>query len=81
MEPRVDVSRLDLRVGRIISVRRHPLAETLSVQEVDVGENANRVVVSKMGAETDLEEVTLLYHNTLFVTHFDLILKMLLTFK
>lgn len=81
MEPRVDVSRLDLRVGRIISVRRHPLAETLSVQEVDVGENANRVVVSKMGAETDLEEVTLLYHNTLFVTHFDLILKMLLTFQ
>lgn len=81
MEPRVDVSRLDLRVGRIISVRRHPLAETLSVQEVDVGENANRVVVSKMGAETDLEEVTPLYHNTLFVTHFNLILKMLLTFQ
>ncbi|KAM8747018.1 aminoacyl tRNA synthase complex-interacting multifunctional protein 1 [Acanthopagrus schlegelii] len=57
VEPRVDVSRLDLRVGRIISVRRHPLAETLSVQEVDVGENANRMVVSKLGAETHLEEL------------------------
>ena len=63
VEPRVDVSRLDLRVGRIISVRRHPLAETLSVQEVDVGENANRVVVSKLGAETHLEEVTPLYYD------------------
>ncbi|KAG7260436.1 hypothetical protein CRUP_029435 [Coryphaenoides rupestris] len=33
-EPRVDVSRLDIRIGRILSVRRHPLAETLSVQGV-----------------------------------------------
>ncbi|XP_033984133.1 aminoacyl tRNA synthase complex-interacting multifunctional protein 1-like [Trematomus bernacchii] len=56
-EPRVDVSRLDLRVGRILSVRPHPLAETLSVQEVDVGENAPRTVVSKLGAQTDLEEL------------------------
>ncbi|KAF3837559.1 hypothetical protein F7725_005023 [Dissostichus mawsoni] len=53
---KVDVSRLDLRVGRILSVRPHPLAETLSVQEVDVGENAPRTVVSKLGAQTDLEE-------------------------
>lgn len=57
-EPRVDVSRLDLRVGRIVSVRRHPLAETLSVQEVDVGANAPRTVVSKLGEKTHLEGVT-----------------------
>ncbi|KAK5848076.1 hypothetical protein PBY51_005726 [Eleginops maclovinus] len=56
-EPRVDASRLDLRVGRILSVRRHPLAETMSVQEVDVGENAPRTVVSKLGATTNLEEL------------------------
>ncbi|XP_073330978.1 aminoacyl tRNA synthase complex-interacting multifunctional protein 1-like [Pagrus major] len=56
-EPRVDVSRLDLRVGRIISVRRHPLAEALTVQEVDLGENAPRMVVSKLGAKTHLEEL------------------------
>ncbi|XP_038587361.1 aminoacyl tRNA synthase complex-interacting multifunctional protein 1-like isoform X2 [Micropterus salmoides] len=37
VEPQVDVSRLDLRVGRILGVRHHPLAEELSVQEVDVG--------------------------------------------
>lgn len=56
-EPRLDVSRLDLRVGRVLSVRRHPLAETLSVQEVDVGENAPRTVVSRLGEKRDLEEV------------------------
>lgn len=57
-EPRVDVSRLDLRVGRILSIRRHPLATALSVQEVDVGETAPRTVVSKLGEKTHLEEVT-----------------------
>ncbi|XP_070710838.1 aminoacyl tRNA synthase complex-interacting multifunctional protein 1 [Pempheris klunzingeri] len=56
-EPRLDVSRLDLRVGRILSVRRHPLAEALSVQEVDVGEGAPRTVVSKLGGGANLEEL------------------------
>lgn len=56
-EPRVDVSRLDLRVGRILSVRRHPHVATLSVQEVDVGEHAPRTVVSKLGEKRSLEEV------------------------
>lgn len=56
-ESQVDVSRLDLRIGRILSVRRHPLANTLSVQEVDVGENATRMVVSKVGENTHLDEL------------------------
>uniref|UniRef100_UPI003AAD8331 aminoacyl tRNA synthase complex-interacting multifunctional protein 1-like n=1 Tax=Centroberyx gerrardi TaxID=166262 RepID=UPI003AAD8331 len=55
-EPRVDVSRLDVRIGRILSARRHPLAEALCVQEVDVGEPAPRTVVSKLGERTELEE-------------------------
>nr|XP_019969547.1 PREDICTED: aminoacyl tRNA synthase complex-interacting multifunctional protein 1-like [Paralichthys olivaceus] len=63
VEPRIDVSRLDLRVGRILSVRRHPLFESMSIQEVDVGENAPRRVVSKLGEKTHLEEVT---HNLSF---------------
>nr|XP_061810843.1 aminoacyl tRNA synthase complex-interacting multifunctional protein 1-like [Nerophis lumbriciformis] len=42
-----DVSHLNLRVGRILSVRRHPLAANLAVQDVDLGENTPRVVVSK----------------------------------
>uniref|UniRef100_A0A3Q3GLX3 Aminoacyl tRNA synthetase complex interacting multifunctional protein 1b n=1 Tax=Labrus bergylta TaxID=56723 RepID=A0A3Q3GLX3_9LABR len=44
-EPCIDPSRLDLRVGRILSIRRHRLAETMSVQEVDVGESTPRTVV------------------------------------
>uniref|UniRef100_A0A3P8V2V8 Aminoacyl tRNA synthetase complex interacting multifunctional protein 1b n=1 Tax=Cynoglossus semilaevis TaxID=244447 RepID=A0A3P8V2V8_CYNSE len=55
--PRVDASRLDLRVGRILSARRHPLSESMSIQEVDVGENAPRTVVSKLGTKIQLEEL------------------------
>ena len=58
-ESQIDASRLDLRVGRILSVRRHSLAEAMSVQEVDLGENAPRTVVSKLGEKTHLDEVTL----------------------
>lgn len=57
VEPRLDVSRLDLRAGRILSARRHPLATTLTVQEVDVGENVPRKVVSKVGEKIQVEEV------------------------
>ncbi|XP_023205498.1 aminoacyl tRNA synthase complex-interacting multifunctional protein 1-like [Xiphophorus maculatus] len=55
-ESRIDASRLDLRVGRILSVRRHPLAEAMSVQDVDVGENSPRTVVSKLGGLQDLDQ-------------------------
>ncbi|KAM4537255.1 aminoacyl tRNA synthase complex-interacting multifunctional protein 1 [Odontesthes bonariensis] len=56
-ETQIDASRLDLRVGRILSVRRHSLAEAMSIQEVDVGENAPRTVVSKLGEKTHLDEL------------------------
>ncbi|XP_027894533.1 aminoacyl tRNA synthase complex-interacting multifunctional protein 1-like isoform X2 [Xiphophorus couchianus] len=56
-ESRIDASRLDLRVGRILSVRRHPLAEAMSVQDVDVGENSPRTVVSKLGWLQDLDQL------------------------
>ncbi|XP_077400901.1 aminoacyl tRNA synthase complex-interacting multifunctional protein 1-like [Vanacampus margaritifer] len=55
--PTFDVSRLDLRVGRIVSVRRHPLATNLTVQDVDVGEKAPRPVVSKRWPD-DLQPLT-----------------------
>ena len=53
----MDVSRLDIRIGRVLSVRRHPLAETLSVQVVELGEPAPRTVVSKLSQKQDVEEV------------------------
>nr|XP_020447415.1 aminoacyl tRNA synthase complex-interacting multifunctional protein 1 [Monopterus albus] len=42
----VDVSRLDLRVGRIITAEKHPDADSLYVEQVDVGEASPRTVVS-----------------------------------
>lgn len=39
-------ARLDLRVGKIIKVERHPDAESLFVETVDVGEAEPRTVVS-----------------------------------
>lgn len=44
-EPPVDVRRLDFRVGRILSVKKHPDADSLYVEEVDVGEGKARTVV------------------------------------
>ncbi|XP_050952538.1 aminoacyl tRNA synthase complex-interacting multifunctional protein 1 isoform X2 [Labeo rohita] len=45
-EQKPDVSRLDLRVGRILDVRKHPDSASLYVQEVELGEPAPRTVVS-----------------------------------
>ncbi|KAG2489494.1 hypothetical protein HYH03_011947 [Edaphochlamys debaryana] len=42
----LDVSRLDVRVGVIKKAWKHPDAESLYVEEVDVGEEAPRQVVS-----------------------------------
>ena len=41
-----DISRIDLRVGHIRKAWRHPDAESLYVEEVDVGEENPRTVVS-----------------------------------
>ncbi|XP_061100812.1 aminoacyl tRNA synthase complex-interacting multifunctional protein 1a [Conger conger] len=45
-EVKVDVSRLDMRVGRILTAEKHPDADALYVEQVDVGEAAPRTVVS-----------------------------------
>ncbi|XP_035491887.2 aminoacyl tRNA synthase complex-interacting multifunctional protein 1-like [Scophthalmus maximus] len=47
-DAQVDVSRLDLRVGRIITALQLPEAESLYVEQVDVGEVAPRTVVSEL---------------------------------
>jgi aminoacyl tRNA synthase complex-interacting multifunctional protein 1 len=42
----IDPSKLDIRVGKILSVERHPDAESLYVEKVDLGEPEPRTVVS-----------------------------------
>lgn len=45
-EGKVDVGRLDMRVGLIKTAKRHPDADSLYVEEVDVGEDKPRTVIS-----------------------------------
>ncbi|XP_075464686.1 aminoacyl tRNA synthase complex-interacting multifunctional protein 1 isoform X2 [Ascaphus truei] len=53
----VDVSRLDLRVGCIVSAKKHPDADSLYVEEVDVGEAAPRTVVSGLVKHIPLDQM------------------------
>ncbi|KAM8926037.1 LOW QUALITY PROTEIN: aminoacyl tRNA synthase complex-interacting multifunctional protein 1-like [Lycaon pictus] len=53
----MDVSRLDLRIGCIITARRHPDADFLYVEEVEVGETAPRTVVSGLVNHVPLEQM------------------------
>lgn len=56
-DAKVDVSRLDLRVGRIITAQKHPDADSLYVEQVDVGESSPRTVVSGLVKHIPLDQV------------------------
>jgi len=43
---KVDVSRLDIRVGKIITCKKHESADRLYIEEIDIGETTMRQVVS-----------------------------------
>ncbi|KAM6147909.1 aminoacyl tRNA synthase complex-interacting multifunctional protein 1 [Erethizon dorsatum] len=53
----IDASRLDLRIGRIINAKKHPDADSLYVEEIDVGETAPRTVVSGLVNHVPLEQM------------------------
>jgi len=53
----VDVSRLDLRVGKILHVEKHPEADALYVEKVDVGEEKPRQVVSGLVKFIPIDEM------------------------
>ncbi|GBM70528.1 Aminoacyl tRNA synthase complex-interacting multifunctional protein 1 [Araneus ventricosus] len=53
----VNVSRLDLRIGRILNAKKHPDAESLYVEEIDVGEEKPRTVVSGLVKFVPLEDM------------------------
>ncbi|XP_041356904.1 aminoacyl tRNA synthase complex-interacting multifunctional protein 1-like isoform X2 [Gigantopelta aegis] len=56
-EETIDISRLDMRIGKILSVKKHPDADTLYVEEVDIGEEKNRTVVSGLVKSVPLEQM------------------------
>ncbi|KAJ3333098.1 hypothetical protein HDU76_011466 [Blyttiomyces sp. JEL0837] len=58
VEGPAEPERLDIRVGRVLSVTRHAQADTLYVEEIDVGEETPRTVVSglvKYMKESDIQ--------------------------
>ncbi|KAG6513541.1 hypothetical protein ZIOFF_023873 [Zingiber officinale] len=56
-ETEIPVSRLDIRVGLIKKVQKHPDADSLYVEEIDVGEESPRTVVSGLVKYIPLEEM------------------------
>lgn len=54
-----DVSRLDMRVGRIVKAEKHPDADALYVEEVDLGESIPRTVVSGLVKHIPLDQVSI----------------------
>lgn len=50
-------ARVDLRVGRIIKAERHPAADRLYVETVDLGEESPRTVVSGLVGHVELDSL------------------------
>ncbi|KAG1699645.1 Aminoacyl tRNA synthase complex-interacting multifunctional protein 1 [Nymphon striatum] len=53
----IDIRRLDFRVGKILSAEKHPDADSLYVEQVDVGEENPRTVVSGLVKFIPLEQM------------------------
>merc|ERR1712168_973469 len=53
----INVSKLNMKVGKIVSVEKHPDADTLYVEQVDVGEEKHRQVVSGLVKSYTLDEM------------------------
>ena len=53
----VDIGRIDLRIGKIIGCKKHPDADSLYVEEVDVGEEKPRTIVSGLVKHVELADM------------------------
>lgn len=56
-EPEITITRLDIRVGLIKKAEKHPDADSLYVEEIDVGEEQTRTVVSGLVKYIPLDEM------------------------
>ncbi|XP_029949866.1 aminoacyl tRNA synthase complex-interacting multifunctional protein 1a isoform X1 [Salarias fasciatus] len=56
-DAKVDVSRLDLRIGQILSAEKHPDADSLYVEQINVGEASPRTVVSGLVKHIPLDKM------------------------
>ena len=53
----IDISKCDIRVGRIIECSKHPEADLLYVEKIDLGEANPRNVCSGLVKYIPIEEV------------------------
>lgn len=53
----IDVGRLDFRVGKILEAKKHPDADALYVETIDLGEKNSRTVVSGLVKFVPLDQV------------------------
>lgn len=53
----MDIGRIDLRVGRIVAVERHPDADSLYVEQVDLAEERPRTIVSGLVKHVPIEQM------------------------
>lgn len=56
-EEMTELSRLEIRVGKILSCEKHPDADSLYVEQVDVGEEEPRTIVSGLVKFLSLDEM------------------------
>ncbi|MCH99811.1 putative methionine-tRNA ligase-like, partial [Trifolium medium] len=56
-EPDITITRLDIRVGVIKKAEKHPDADSLYVEQIDVGEEQTRTVVSGLVKYIPLDEM------------------------
>lgn len=56
-EEELTPARLDIRVGKIVEVSRHPDADALYVEKIDLGEKEPRTVVSGLVNYVPIEEM------------------------
>ncbi|CAG9562569.1 unnamed protein product [Danaus chrysippus] len=53
----IDIRKLDLRIGKIIDINKHPDADSLYVEKIDCGEDNPRTVVSGLVNHVPIDEM------------------------
>jgi len=56
-EEEISPSRLNIRIGKIVEVKKHPEAEALYIEKIDLGESEPRTIVSGLVNFVPIEEM------------------------
>lgn len=53
----IDISRIDLRIGKIVEIQKHPDADALYVEKINVGESKPRTIISGLVKHVPIEKM------------------------